>query len=95
MQFQNHQIQYFTSLSNISSILGLGSPQVPDNSFTTLPIEQFVGRMDISGNVTLKSNSLQLDSTDRMMSVIMAVSKIPVLLHKIRIYEDNKLNRYF
>ena len=90
--------QYFTSLSNISSILGLGPPQVPNtnNSFTTLPIEQFVVRMDISGNVKLKSNSLQLDSyrqNDERYHGSFKNSSITA--QGIRIYEDNKLNSSF
>src|SRR5206468_8819402 len=51
--------QYFMSLSNVSRILGLKIPKSL-SQLTTLPTEQFVGSMDVSGNTTLKSTSLLL-----------------------------------
>jgi hypothetical protein len=87
-------VQYLTTLSNISSILGIRFPEAPHNSFTTLPTEQYIGSFDISGNVTLKSKSLQLNNyTQNYMDSpdYKRLENYSITTEGIKIYKDNKL----
>ena len=56
----NSPTQYFSTLSNISNLLpiDLGKGTISQN--TSLPLKGFIGMMNISGEITLKSSSLSL-----------------------------------
>jgi hypothetical protein len=56
--------QYFSSLSNISSILPLELNDVNPSEDTSLPMKGFVGNMEASGKITLNSTSLSIADGD-------------------------------
>jgi len=58
----NFPRQYFSGLSNISSLLPIDLAKPAAFQNTALPTQGFVGKMKISGMVTLNSSSLLLNS---------------------------------
>jgi hypothetical protein len=61
----NSPRQYFLSLSNISKLLGLDLSKVTNYANTSVPRKGFIGNMDISGDISLKSSSIiPVDKTD-------------------------------
>src|SRR5206468_4799105 len=89
--------QYFMSLSNVSSVLDLQISNSPTSQLTTLPTEQFVGSMDISGNTTLKSTSLLLaNNTDENNEYGNGnSSNYNINAQGISIYDNRKLDSTF
>lgn len=63
-------LQYFLSLSNISKLLDLDIGKSTPSEFTSEQATRFIGEIEISGNVTLKSSSLLLpNDTDNSQSI--------------------------
>jgi len=56
--------QYFSSMSNISRILGLEGTDVLPSEYTALPMKGFVGNMEASGKIMLNSTSVSLHDQD-------------------------------
>lgn len=76
----NSPNQYFFSLMNMSTLLKLDSGKLANQSLTTL--DAFLGRMKISGKVTLNTSSLSLIPEDS--------HTYPIKISRITIY--NKTN---
>lgn len=85
--------QYYGTLSNVFSILGLHLPKAASTNLTTMSIEPLLGPIDISGNVTLKSNSvLQADKFNQTnQSGYVGGQNYNISTQGIKIYEDKKL----
>ena len=87
----------FTSLSKVLDALDLRLPHTPLLFPTSQPPEQFVGSMDISGNVTLKSTSLLMSNNQNMHNEIRyddSQSRI-TKAQWVKIYEDRQLKHTF
>ena len=89
--------QYYMTLSNVLSVLGLELPKSTSTTpLTTLPIEQFVGSMDVSGRVNLTSNSFLLSgygANDKSRPGSSQNSTIDI--RRITVYKDNVLKNDF
>jgi hypothetical protein len=88
----NFSRQYFSSLSNISSLLPIELPESTAFQNTALPTKGFVGRMKISGVVTLNSSSLLLNEglnafpidTSRII-IFSNDSKLPITFNNVSV----------
>ena len=75
--------QYFSSLSNISSLLGIDKPAQTASENNRYPIKAFVDKLKISGVVSLNSSSLLLDE---------GINAFPINASRIIIFnKDSKL----
>lgn len=76
----NSPRQYFSSLSNISKLLPIDLPVPTASENSSLPMQGFVGKMKISGMVTLNSSSLLLNE---------GIDTFPINASRIIIFEKD------
>ena len=78
-------------------MIGLQLPKAAFTPLTTMPIEHFIGNMDISGNVTLRSHSImQLDNSKKTNgNGYGSAQNYSINTQGIKIYEDDKLSSTF
>ncbi len=68
--------QYFSSLANISRLLGLERGDVMPAEHTALPMKGFVGKLEAYGKIMLNSSSISIGDNDNNLQL--NVSKIVV-----------------